>query len=106
MRGDSLQVTVPKVTYAPGEASAPHVHPRPVFGDVAAGALRMQFKGLPWRVYRAGEASYEAAHGGPLVGRNGSATEPARLVATFVCDRAGPLSRPLGARRARGDDGA
>ena len=96
MRGDSLKVTVLEVTYAPGGASAPHVHPCPVFGYVAAGALRMQFKGLPERVYRAGESFYEAAHGGHLVGRNASATEPARLVATFVCDQGGPLSRPLG----------
>jgi len=55
MRGDSLTVTVLEVTYAPGGTSAPHVHPCPVFGYVAAGALRMQFKGLPERVYRAGE---------------------------------------------------
>jgi quercetin dioxygenase-like cupin family protein len=97
MRGDSLRVTVLEVTYAPGGMSAPHVHPCPVFGYVVAGALRMQFQGLPERVYRAGESFYEAANGGYLVGRNASATERARLVATFVCDRAGPLSRPLGA---------
>jgi quercetin dioxygenase-like cupin family protein len=96
MRGDSLKVTVLEVTYAPGGMSGPHVHPCPVFGYVAADALRMQFKGLPDRVYGAGESFYEAANGGHLVGRNASATEPARLVATFVCDQAGPLSRPLG----------
>ncbi len=96
MRGDSLTVTVLEVTYAPGGTSAPHVHPCPVFGYVVAGALRMQFKGHAERVYRAGESFYEAANGGHLVGRNASATEPARLVATFVCDQIGPLSRPLG----------
>ena len=97
MRADALKVTVLEVTYPPGGMSAPHVHPCPVFGYVVAGALHMQFKGLPERVYRAGESFYEAANGGHLVGRNASATEPARLIATFVCDRAGPLSRPLGA---------
>ena len=96
MQGDRLKVTVLEVVYAPGATSAPHVHPCPVFGYVAAGALRMQFKGLPERVYRAGETFYEAANGGHLVGANASATEPARLVATFVCDRDGPLSVPMG----------
>ena len=95
MRGDRLTVTVVEVVYAPGATSAPHLHPCPVFGYVAAGALRMQFKGLPERVYRAGETFYEAANGGHLVGANASATEPARLVATFVCDREGPLTAPL-----------
>ena len=95
MQGDRLKVTVLEVTYAPGATGTPHLHPCPVFGYVAAGALRMQFRGLPERVYRAGESFYEAADGGHLVGRNASATEPARLVATFVCDRTAPLSRPL-----------
>lgn len=95
MRGDSLRVTMLDVTYPPGGASSPHVHPCPVFGYIAAGAVRMQFKGLPERVYRAGESFYEAANGGHLVGANASATEPARLVATFVCDREAPLSSPL-----------
>jgi gluconolactonase len=96
MRGDRLKVTTLEVVYPPGAASAPHVHPCPVFGYIAAGALRMQFKGLAERVYRAGESFYEAANGGHLVGANASATEPAKLVATFVCDRDGPLSTPLG----------
>jgi quercetin dioxygenase-like cupin family protein len=95
MQGDRLKVTMLEVVYPPGGASAPHVHPCPVFGYVAAGALRMQFRGLPERVYRAGETFYEAANGGHLVSRNASATEPARLVATLVCDREGPLSVPL-----------
>ena len=99
MRGDSLKVTMLDVTYPPGGTSSPHVHPCPVFGYIAAGAIRMQFKGLPERVYRAGESFYEAANGGHLVGANASATEPARLVATFVCDREAPLSAPLPAAR-------
>ena len=95
MQGDRLKVTVLEVTYAPGGVSRAHVHPCPVFGHVVSGALRMQFKGFPERVYRAGESFYEAANGGHLVGANASATEPAKLVATFVCDREGPLSTPL-----------
>jgi quercetin dioxygenase-like cupin family protein len=95
MQGDRLTVTMLEVVYPPGATGTPHMHPCPVFGYVAAGALRMQFKGFPERVYRAGETFYEAANGGHLVGANVSATEPARLVATFVCDRSGPLSVPM-----------
>jgi quercetin dioxygenase-like cupin family protein len=94
--GATLRSTIVEVTYPPGATSTPHSHPCPVLGYVARGAVRMQFDDAPERVYQAGETFYEAPNGRHLVSANASATAPAVLVATFVCDgRAGALSVPV-----------
>src|ERR1700756_2237478 len=49
-----LQVKLVEVTYPPGGFSAPHTHPYPV----VAGALRVQVKGEPEAIYKAGESFY------------------------------------------------
>jgi quercetin dioxygenase-like cupin family protein len=63
-----------------------------VIGYVVQGALRMQVKGEPEVLYRSGQSFYEAPNGVHLVSANASATEPATLIAYFVCDRETPLS--------------
>lgn len=70
----------------------PHSHPCPVVGYVIEGSLRMQVKGGPETVCKAGESFYEAPGGTHLVSANASDKEPARFVAFFTCDRAAPLS--------------
>lgn len=90
--GDHLKVTLVEVNYAPGEASMPHSHPCPVIAYVAEGAIRSQVRGEPEKVYKAGESFYEPANGVHQVSANASATEPAKLLAYFVCDRDVPLS--------------
>ena len=87
-----LQVTTVEVTYPPGGSSAPHSHPCPVIGYVLHGAVRMQVKGGPVSVYRAGDSFYEAPNGVHLVSANASAKEPAVFLAYFICDHSGPLS--------------
>ena len=90
--GSHLKATVVEVTYAPGGASRPHSHACPVLGYVAEGAIRYQVKGEKEVVYKAGESFYEAANGVHQVSANASATQPARLVAYFLCDHETPLS--------------
>lgn len=90
--GSHLKATVVEVTYAPGGASRPHSHGCPVLGYVAEGAIRYQVKGEKEVVYKAGESFYEAANGVHQVSANASATQPARLVAYFLCDHETPLS--------------
>jgi quercetin dioxygenase-like cupin family protein len=92
MDGAHLKTTLVEVNYGPGEASAPHSHPCPVIGYVVAGSLRTQVRGEAETVYKAGESFYEAANGVHAVSANASATEPAKLVAFFVCDHDAPLS--------------
>jgi quercetin dioxygenase-like cupin family protein len=92
--GSHLKVTVVEVSYGPGGSSAPHSHPCPVIGYVLEGALRMQVKGEPETVYKAGETFYEAPNGVHLISANASDKVPARFIVNFVCDRDTPLSVP------------
>ena len=92
MDGEHLKATLVVVNYGPGESSEPHSHPCPVIGYVAAGALRTQVRGENEAVYTAGQSFYEPAHGVHVVSANASQTEPAKLVAYFVCDHDAPLS--------------
>jgi quercetin dioxygenase-like cupin family protein len=94
MDGNRLAVKGVEVTYGPGEFSAAHSHPCPVIGYVAEGALRFQVKGEAEMTYKAGESFYEAPNGIHAVSANASQTEPAKLIAYFVCDHEGPLSVP------------
>ena len=66
--------------------------PCPVVGYVEEGALRMQVKGEPEAIYKAGESFYEAPNGAHLVSANASDKEAAEFIAFFVCDRDTPLS--------------
>lgn len=92
MDGEHLKATLVEVNYEPGESSEPHSHPCPVIGYVVAGSLRTQVRGENEAVYKAGESFYEAANGVHVVSANASQTEPARLIAYFVCDHDAPLS--------------
>jgi quercetin dioxygenase-like cupin family protein len=92
MDGEHLKATLVEVNYGPGEASAAHSHLCPVIGYVAAGALRTQVRGEKEMVYTAGESFYEAPQGVHVVSANASQTEPAKLIAYFVCDHDAPLS--------------
>ena len=76
------------VDYAPGGASASHVHSNSgvVFAYVVSGAIESQVNDEPKRVYRAGESWYETPGSHHRVSRNASTTEPAKLLAAFVAD--------------------
>jgi len=100
MDGSHLTASVVEVVYGPGSSSPAHSHPCPVIGYVVEGSVRMQVKGEPEAIYKAGESFYEAPNGVHLVSANASDTEPAKFVAYFVCDRDTPLSvaAPEGAK--------
>jgi quercetin dioxygenase-like cupin family protein len=92
--GGKLQVKVVEVTYGPGESSQQHSHPCAVIGYVIEGAVRMQVKGEPKAIYKAGQSFYEAPNGVHAISANASKTQPARFVAYFTCDHETPLSVP------------
>jgi len=94
MDGNHLRAIVVEVNYGPGEADKPHSHPCVVIGYVAQGAIRFQVRGGPETVYKDGESFYEAPNGIHQVSANASATEPARLIAYFICDHETPLTVP------------
>ena len=94
MDGNHLRAIVVEVNYGPGEADKPHSHPCVVIGYVAQGAIRFQVRGGPETVYKERERFYEAPNGVHQVSANASATEPARLIAYFICDHETPLTVP------------
>ena len=93
--GGHLAAKIVEVTYGPGGASSPHSHPCPVIGYVLEGAVRIQVKGEPEAIYKAGESFYEAPNGVHQVSANASDREPAKLLAYFICDHDTPLSVPI-----------
>jgi quercetin dioxygenase-like cupin family protein len=92
--GGRLTAHLVEVTYAPGQASATHSHPCAVIGFVIEGAVRMQVKGEPEAIYKAGESFYEAPNGIHAISANASKTKPARFLAYFTCDHETPLTMP------------
>ena len=102
--GRTLKATLVEVTYAPGAGSAPHGHPCPVIGYVVSGELRTQVKGGPEEKYKPGESFYEPPNGVHLVSANASNTEPAKLLAIFVCDHDAELSTPAVSESGKGNE--
>ncbi|HEX6615455.1 MAG TPA: cupin domain-containing protein [Gemmatimonadales bacterium] len=94
LNGEHLSVKLVEVSYAPGDSSPPHSHPCPVVAHVVEGSIRSQVRGEPESTYTAGQSFYEAPNGVHQVSANASRTEPAKLLAYFVCDGDAPLTRP------------
>ena len=92
--GRRLRATVVEVRYEPGGSSPSHSHPCPVLVYVIEGAVLTRVKGEPEAIHRAGATFYEAAHGVHELSANASEDEPARFLATFLCDRDTPLTVP------------
>ena len=94
MNGKQLQITQVEVRYAPGQASQPHSHSCPVLVRVVEGAVRSKVDNGPETTYKEGETFFEPPNGVHAVSRNASETAPARILATFVCDSEGPVTKP------------
>ena len=92
MDADHLEGKVIEVIYQPGASSPAHSHPCAVFGYVAEGTIRSQVNDEPERVYKVADTFYEAPNGAHRVSANASQTEPAKLIAFFVCDQEGPIT--------------
>jgi quercetin dioxygenase-like cupin family protein len=95
------QVVLAVVDYAPGQASAAHVHSGSVIAYVLEGEIVSQLEGQPARTYKAGESWYEPPRAGHMVSRNASATRPAKLLAYLLMDEGGKVKEPLPARQGR-----
>ena len=95
MDGKHLVMKVVDIRVPPGASSAPHTHGCVVVVYVIAGAMRMQVRGAPDSVYRAGDTFYERPTDIHQQSANLSATDSAHFTATFVCDKVGPLSTPV-----------
>ncbi|MBL0170377.1 MAG: cupin domain-containing protein [Gemmatimonadaceae bacterium] len=95
MDGKKLVMKVVDIHVPPGAKSTPHTHGCAVVVYVVSGAMRMQVRGGPDSVYRAGGTFYERPTDVHQLSDNASATDSAHFTATFVCDHVGPLSSPV-----------
>jgi quercetin dioxygenase-like cupin family protein len=84
IEGRSMVAVV--VTYPPGARSLPHRHAQSAFiyAYVLSGAIRSKVDDQPARIYRRGEAFYEAPGSHHIISENASGTETASLLAVFV----------------------
>ena len=79
-----------EVNYPPVGSSRPHRHAKSAFiyAYVVSGTIESQVEGEPAHTYRASESFFETPGAHHVLGRNASATEPAKLLAVFVVDTA------------------
>lgn len=78
------QISLVEVVLPPGGASPVHRHNAHVLVYVLSGRIVMAVKGGPEQTLGPGQTFYEKPTDIHTVGRNASATEPARFLAYFV----------------------
>ncbi len=85
--GKQARATTVEVTLEPGQASAPHRHPGPVFGYVLEGVYEWAIDDQPARTLRAGDTFYEPAGCLHRVSRNPAAKGKTRVLAVVLHPR-------------------
>jgi len=79
------------VTYPPGSSDQVHRHDAHGFVYVQEGTVVMQVRGGQPVTLHAGQGFYEGPNDVHVVGRNGSKTQPARLVVFLVKKTGAPV---------------
>lgn len=82
------------VTYAPGQASLPHVHPGSVFAYVLEGEVESQMEGEAPVHYKAGQYWYESPKHPHIMSRNASDTQPAKLLVWLMVNEGEAVAQP------------
>jgi quercetin dioxygenase-like cupin family protein len=85
--GKESKATVVEVTLEPGQESAPHRHPGPVFGYVLEGEYEWAINDQPAKKLKAGDTFYEPTMALHRVSRNPSDKARARILATLLVPR-------------------
>ena len=84
-----------EVSYPPGAQDMPHRHDAHVFVYVLAGEIVMQVKGKAAVTLKAGQTFYEGPADVHVVGRNASATAPARFLVVLLKAKGAPVLTPV-----------
>ena len=84
-----------EVSYPPGARDMVHRHDAHAFVYVLEGEIIMQLKGKPAVTLKAGQTFYEGPADVHVVGRNASATEPARFVVVLLKGKGAPILTPV-----------
>src|SRR4026209_831997 len=83
-----------EVSYPPGAQDMVHRHNAHAFVYVLEGQIVMQLKGRPAVTLKAGQTFYEGPTDVHVVGRNASATQPARFVVVLLKAKGAPILVP------------
>jgi quercetin dioxygenase-like cupin family protein len=86
------EVMVITLDIPPGAGSAPHRHP--VFGYVLEGSYKLKLDQGDEKILTKGQTFYEAPGQLHAVSANGSATEPAKVLAVIVAESGKPVTVP------------
>ena len=84
-----------EVSYPPGAQDIVHRHDAHAFVYVLEGEIVMQLKGKSAVTLKAGQTFYEGPTDIHVVGRNASATAPARFVVVLLKGRGAPVLTPV-----------
>ncbi|MSV34712.1 MAG: cupin domain-containing protein [Bryobacterales bacterium] len=84
------------VEYAPGASGQIHRHNAHVFVYVLEGSIVMQVEGGKPVTLTPGQTFYENPQDVHTVGRNASATQPAKFLVMMVKDKGAPTTVPVG----------
>jgi quercetin dioxygenase-like cupin family protein len=85
--GKAARVTTVEVTLQPGQASAPHRHPGPVFGYVLEGEYEWAIDDNKAKTLKVGDTFYEPTGSLHRVSRNPSAKTKTRVLAVVLHPR-------------------
>jgi quercetin dioxygenase-like cupin family protein len=87
--------TMMTVEYAPGASGQVHRHNAHVFVYVLEGSIVMQVEGGKQVTLTPGQTFYENPQDIHTVGRNASATQPAKFLVMMVKDKGAPVTVPV-----------
>ena len=87
--GKNAKATTVEVTLEPGQASAPHRHPGPVFGYVLEGEYEWAIDDNPAKTLKVGDTFYEPTLCLHRVSKNPSAKAKTRILAVVLHPRDG-----------------
>ena len=91
--GKEVQMIV--VDYPPGAVDPVHRHDAHAFVYVLEGSIVMAVKGGKEVTLKAGDTLHEAPNDIHTVGRNASATQPARFVVVLIKNKGAPILTPV-----------
>jgi quercetin dioxygenase-like cupin family protein len=78
----------------PGGVAGRHFHPGPEVGYVLEGSLVLEPEGQPPMTLKKGESFHNPAKGVHNA-KNGSATQPAKVLVVLIGEKGAPLSTPV-----------
>jgi quercetin dioxygenase-like cupin family protein len=80
------RVEIKRIRLSPGQETGFHLHPCPVVGYIASGAIHFQIEGQAARRLNAGDAFYEPKGVRIAHFDNPSASEPATFIAFYLLE--------------------